>query len=85
MTDIILCEEGAAVPPLLHFAAKIDPDRVFFLKFILEGYDNMFITTTLDRRAGVVLIRCVQGCAQYLEDILESVREKTGFVCMEEV
>ncbi len=77
--------EGAAWPSLLYFAAKIHPDRVFFLKFILEGYDNMFITTTLDRIRGVVLIRCAQGCSEELIDILESVKDKIGLVCMEQV
>ena len=75
--------DAGAAPPLHHFAGIIDPDRVFFLKFILEGYDNLFITTTLQRNSGVVLIRCVMGCEDDLREILESVRDETGFSCLE--
>lgn len=76
--------DAGEAPPLHHFVAIIDPDRVFFLKFILEGYDNLFITTTLQRNDGAVLIRCVAGCETDLRGILESVRENIGFTCMEE-
>ena len=76
--------EGAEAPPLLHFVVRIDPDRVFFLKFILEAYDNLFITTTLSRKCGVVLIRCASGSGQELEGILQAVRCRTGFTCIEQ-
>ncbi len=71
-------------PALDHFVVRIDPDRVFFLKFILEGYDNLFITTTLNCRYGVVLIRAVSGAGSELEAIIDSIREEIGFICLEQ-
>ena len=36
---------------------RIDPKRIGFLKFILEGYDGMALVTTIDAKAGDVIIR----------------------------
>ena len=35
----------------------IDPERIYFLKFILEGYDGLAIQSTIDARSGIVEIR----------------------------
>ncbi len=70
---------------LLYFAARIDPEKVYFLKFILEGYDNLFLSSTLHRRQGIVLIRAVQGEEETLMSVLESVATHVGLQCVEEV
>ena len=36
---------------------KISPDRIHYLKFILEGYDNLAILSTINARQGLVEIR----------------------------
>ena len=36
---------------------KIAPEQIHFLKFILEGYDNLAIQSTLDPEKGIVLLR----------------------------
>ena len=36
---------------------KISPDRIHYLKFILEGYDNLAILSTVNARQGLVEIR----------------------------
>ncbi len=36
---------------------RIAPDKFHFLKFILEGYDNMAILSSLNNREGLVIIR----------------------------
>ena len=36
---------------------KISPDRIHYLKFILEGYDSLAVLSTLDARQGLVEIR----------------------------
>lgn len=33
---------------------RVNPKRIAFLKFILEGYDGLALVTTLDRRDGLV-------------------------------
>ena len=80
VTRLLLCCQ-----PLLCFAVRIDPSKVYFLKFILEGYDNIFIVTTLNPGNGTLLVRAASGYREELHNILESVREQTGLVCMEEV
>ncbi|MDH5299067.1 MAG: DUF4911 domain-containing protein, partial [Desulfobulbaceae bacterium] len=36
---------------------RIAPERIHFLKFILEGYDGLAVQSTVDARRGVVEIR----------------------------
>ncbi|RJX29804.1 MAG: DUF4911 domain-containing protein [Desulfurivibrio sp.] len=36
---------------------RIDPRRIVYLKFLLEGYDGLAILSTIDAHAGLVLIR----------------------------
>jgi hypothetical protein len=35
---------------------RIRPDRIHFLKFILEGYDGLGLLTTLDANQGVMVL-----------------------------
>ena len=35
----------------------MSPDRIHYLKFILEGYDNLAILSTINARQGLVEIR----------------------------
>lgn len=36
---------------------RIDPSRIVYLKFLLEGYDGLAILSTIDAHTGLVLIR----------------------------
>lgn len=36
---------------------RIDPGRIAFLRFILEGYDGLAIISTIDQRPGLVVVR----------------------------
>ncbi len=70
---------------LLHFAVIIDPARVYFLKFILEGYDNLYAVTTLDRANGTVLVRAAEGSGEELRRILDALRDQIDLQCLEDV
>ncbi len=35
---------------------RIRTDQIAFLKFILEGYDNLAVLTTVDRHSGLVAL-----------------------------
>jgi len=35
----------------------INPSRIHYLKFLLEGYDGMAILSTIDVQSGLVVIR----------------------------
>ena len=36
---------------------RIAPNRIHFLKFILEGYDGLAVLSTVDSAKGIVLLR----------------------------
>ncbi|MFW2368461.1 MAG: DUF4911 domain-containing protein [Desulforhopalus sp.] len=36
---------------------RISPDKFHYLKFILEGYDNLAILSSYQNQAGVVVLR----------------------------
>ncbi|WP_169309062.1 DUF4911 domain-containing protein [Desulforhopalus sp. IMCC35007] len=40
---------------------RISPGRFHFLKFILEGYDNLAILSSVESREGIVVIRYPEG------------------------
>jgi len=40
---------------------RISPDRFHFLKFIIEGYDNLAILSSVDSREGIVVLRYSSG------------------------
>lgn len=64
---------------------RMRPSAVYFLRFILEGYDNLFILTTLDRDEGLVTVQTGEDQLQDLYIILESVQAEIGLDCMEKV
>lgn len=35
----------------------INPERIYYLKFILEGYDGLAMQSTIDAKSGIVEIR----------------------------
>jgi len=68
---------------------RISPDKFHYLKFILEGYDNMAIISSHTRHAGVVILRfpgsmtrdlfsLISSIAGYLAQPNESRRKQPG-------
>lgn len=65
--------------PLLHthtLYLRIDPGRIHFLRFILEGYDGLAILSTVDARGGLVLIRYPDMNAPVLFELLGDLAER---------
>jgi hypothetical protein len=52
---------------------EISPDRIHFLKFILEGYDSLAIMSTVDARQGLVEIRYPPEVKKDLTDLLTEI------------
>ena len=52
---------------------KISPDRIHFLKFILEGYEGMAVLSTADARQGLVELRYPPEIEKDLTDLLAEV------------
>jgi hypothetical protein len=63
---------------LEKFTLRIDPSSVYFFRFILEGYDNLFVLSTVDQREGLVEVRAVKGSVKDLLLILRSLKSIIG-------
>ena len=49
---------------------EIAPERIHFLKFILEGYDGLALLSTVDSRYGIVEIRYPPESKNDLEELM---------------
>jgi hypothetical protein len=49
---------------------RISPNKFHFLKFILEGYDNLAILSSFQGSDGIVVIRFPQEMTKDLFDLL---------------
>ena len=52
---------------------RISPSKFHFLKFILEGYDNLAILSSYKSSEGIVVIRYHQEMAQDIFQLLGSI------------
>ena len=52
---------------------KISPDRIHYLKFILEGYDSLAVLSTVNARQGLVEIRYPLEFKEDLEVLLTEI------------
>ena len=52
---------------------KISPDRIHYLKFILEGYDNLATLSTINVRQGLVKIRYLPEVEKDLSNLLTEI------------
>jgi len=51
---------------------RIAPDRFHYLKFILEGYDNLAVLSSHDMRQGIVRLRYISCTRTELFQLLTS-------------
>ena len=52
---------------------KILPERIYFLKFILEGYDGLAVLSTISSRHGIVEIKYPPENEKDLTDLLHAI------------
>lgn len=60
------------MPRLNKLYAKISPKRIAFLKFIIEGYDNIAILSTVNRDQGLILLRYPKELKKDVISLLEN-------------
>jgi len=53
---------------------EISPERIHFLKFILEGYDGMAILSTVDAGKGLVELRYPPEIENDLKTLLDNIK-----------
>jgi hypothetical protein len=59
--------------PFYKIYLRISPGRFHYLKFILEGYDNLAILSSYDNRKGIVAVRFPGDLALEVFDLLGAV------------
>ena len=52
---------------------KISPERIHFLKFILEGYDGLALLSTVDAAQGIVELRYPPEIERDLKELLHKI------------
>ena len=57
----------------LSWRLEISPERIHFLKFILEGYDGLAVLSTVDSMQGIVEIKYPPEVKNDLTDLLNSI------------
>jgi hypothetical protein len=57
---------------------RIRPDTFHYLKFILEGYDNLAILSAYDCRAGLVVVRFPRAMAGDFYALLSDIAGSLG-------
>ena len=55
--------------------ARIAPNRIHFLRFILEGYDGLAVLSTINAQTGMVLLRFPEEAKS---DVLSLLEEMAG-------
>jgi hypothetical protein len=55
---------------------RIDPEQIYFLKFILEAYDNLAILTTVDRIEGVMELKYPAELEEDVKGVLQSLAQR---------
>lgn len=55
---------------------RIAPDRFHYLKFILEGYDNLAVLSSHDMSRGVVKLRYIDDSEQEVFSLLSCLAKK---------
>ena len=61
---------------LASLRIRIDPEQIYFLKFILEAYDNLAIMSTVDRIEGVMELKYPPELEQDVKGVLHSMAQR---------
>jgi len=61
---------------LASLRIRIDPEQIYFLKFILEGYDNLTIMSTVDRIDGVMELKYPPELEEDVKGVLQSMAQR---------
>lgn len=57
---------------------KIDRRKLFWLKFVMESYEGLALTTTLDAASGLVLISIAPGAEAEVAGLLARMKADLG-------
>ena len=61
--------------------ARIAPQRIHFLRFILEGYDGLAVLSTINAETGVVVMRFPEEAKEEIISLLEDMTDSLTQNC----
>lgn len=61
---------------LASLRIRVDQKQIYFLKFILEGYDNLTIMSTVDRIDGVMELKYPPELEKDVKVVLQSMAQR---------
>ena len=61
---------------LASLRIRIDSEQIYFLKFILEAYDNLTIMSTVDRIEGVMELKYPPELEEDVKGVLQSMAQR---------
>ena len=64
---------------LTRLRIRIDPEQIYFLKFILEAYDNLAIISTVDRHEGIMELKYPPELEEDVKGVLQSMTQRLKF------
>ena len=67
---------NAMTSSLASCRIRIDPEQIYFLKFILEAYDNLTIMSTVDRIDGVMELKYPVELEEDVKGVLQSMAQR---------
>lgn len=67
---------NAMASSLASLRIRIDPEQIYFLKFILEAYDNLTIMSTVDRIEGVMELKYPPELEEDVKGVLQSMAQR---------
>ena len=65
--------------PTFELYLRIRPEKISWLKFILEGYDGLAVLSTVNAKSGLVKIWATAEQAGQVIDLLDSVCSQVSF------
>ncbi len=54
---------------------RVDRREIAFIKFVIESYDGVGTLSTLDPRAGLVVLRIPPGCEGVVDGIVSDLKQ----------
>ncbi len=58
---------------------RILPSQIYFLKFIIEGYDGLAVVSTVSVETGDLIIRYPPLCQLDVQNLLENLASRLGY------
>ena len=53
---------------------QVNRDKINYIRWIIESYDNMAIVSTIDPSKAIIEIKIAPGCESFIRSLIHSLR-----------